>query len=100
MESIRFVVTRAMLVQKDDESLVDNFFAMCLCHQKTNMINILGSSVVPNATNKAMCYPLIFDFLRRRLVDSSAPLHVYSLGDDHMAQLNILEGYLLADFVH
>jgi hypothetical protein len=73
---------------------------MHLRHKLTNRINIQDSSVLPNATNKAMYYPLIFDFLRRRLVDSSALLHIHSLNGDHMEQLNILEDYLLADFVH
>jgi hypothetical protein len=70
-------------------------------HGHNDVINILGSSHddVQNVTAKAMYFPLIFDFLRHRLVDSSAPLHVYSLGDN-IKQLNILEDYLLADFVH
>jgi hypothetical protein len=100
VESICFVVTRAMLVQKDDASLANNFFAIHLRHQETNRIHIRCASDVPNVTAKAMYYPFIFDFLRRRLVDSSAPLHIHSLNGDHMVQLNILEDYLLADFVH
>jgi len=100
VESIHFWVTRAMLVQKDDPSLANNFFAMHLRHQETNSIHIPCASDVPNVIAKAMYYPFIFDFLRRRLVDSSAPLHIHSLDDEHMKQLNILEDYLLADFVH
>ena len=111
VESIRFIVTRSMLEQRNDTLLSENYFSSYLRFH-TNHRNVIPITPQPRNTfgattdeddilGKAMYYPIIFDFLRRRVENpNKAPLHICELPDDTQTrELNALEDFFFTYFV-
>ena len=100
VETIRFEVSREMLLQENDPVLRGNFFATALSNvEGKKVIEILPGTDVAQFICAARLYPIIFDFLARRIDDEDARVHVHKLDRDSTMELTELEGFLFPGLI-
>jgi hypothetical protein len=100
VEGIRFTVCRQMLLQERDPKLSHNYFAANLrfhpnqtVFHMTEDASLLGTNIIA----RARMYPILFDFLRRRLEDRTAQPHVDILYGNDIKHIRALEDFFFPE---
>ena len=97
VEGIRFIVSRDMLMQEGEPALSDNYFAASLRFHPDRTVFQMTEADADMAMASARMYPVLFDFLRRRLGDPDALPHVNEIYDDDVEHLRALEDVLFPE---
>lgn len=94
VEGIRFLISRDMVLQADRPDcdrvlpMADNYFALALRnHDDKKEIEIDDRR---DGISQAKFFPVVFDYLRRRLSRQSAPLCTYDMKSDDAMALHAL----------
>jgi hypothetical protein len=90
VQGVSFLISRGMVLQTRESKhaipMQDNYFAKALLNQPEQ-----ATITIPEAANgEAKFYPVIFDFLSRRLQCVQAPLHEYIMGTNDAIRLHKL----------
>ena len=96
-----FVVNEAMLLQREDPDLKRNAFVVSLAREDgalNNSMDISADDVSPPPIYTARMYPVLFDFLRRRLIDKDARMRMGPMDVQDILDLDVLEDYFFPDF--
>ena len=98
---ISFIVSEDMLRQPNDPDLKVNAFAVILGRDdemSPATINIPKDESTPLPIYTAKMYPVILDFLRRRLTNRSARMRMTRFEATDIQDLDVLEDYFFPDF--
>jgi hypothetical protein len=95
-----FVVSEEMLLQTGDPDLSVNAFVVSLARAGGvlgSRMDIAADAVSPAPIYTARMYPVLFDFLRRRLADKDARLRAGPMEVQDILDLDVLEDYFFPD---
>jgi len=97
---ISFTVSEDMLRQRNDPDLKVNAFNVIMGNDDNapnSTITIPNDEISPPQIYTAKMYPVIFDFLRRRLTNRSARMRTTRFEASDIQDLDMLEDYLFPD---
>jgi hypothetical protein len=98
---ISFIVSEDMLRQRNDPDLKVNAFAVILGRDGDvfpQTIDFPKDEITPPQIYTAKMYPVLFDFLRRRLINHTARMRMTRFEATDIQDLDVLEDYLFPDY--
>ena len=98
---ISFIVSEDMLRQRDDPDLKVNAFVVIMGRTEdafSPTIDIPEDEITSSQIYTAKMYPVLFDFLRRRLTNHTARMRMTRFEAADIQDLDVLEDYLFPDY--